>query len=289
MSTIAELMDILAEKDGINNTNIEGVKIFKASGSQPRQPLCYGKGIIIVGQGSKRIYLDDNIYEYNPDNYLVLSVPIPAECETLVDGKPLLSLFIDMDIRILNKIISGMEIPLVNPKETHKGLFLAKTTEDIKDTTKRLLKTLLSKEESDILGEGIVYELLYRVVCGENAKPLYALAMQNTNISRVDKALKEIHSNYNNPIDVSVLAGLVNMSTSSFHRAFKDVTASSPIQYLKKIRLDRARELLVSKNFRVNEAANEVGYESSTQFSREFKRYFGNSPIEYINNQVVNI
>lgn len=280
-NNIAKLMDKLAESDGINNTHIDGVKIFKASSSQHRQPLCYEKGIIIVGQGSKRIFLDNKVYEYNPDNYLVLSVPIPAECETIVDKKPLLSLFIDLDIKVLNRVISGMEIPMVNPKETHKGLFLAKSTQEIKGTTRRLLKALLSKEESQVLGENIVYELLYRIVCGENAKPLYALAMQNTNISRVDKALKEIHSNYNNPIDVSALAGLVNMSTSSFHRAFKDVTASSPIQYLKKIRLDRAKELLVSKNFRVNEAASEVGYESSTQFSREFKRYFGNSPVEY--------
>lgn len=117
---------------------------------------------------------------------------------------------------------------------------------------------------------------------GENASSLYALAMKNTNLSKIEKALKQIHGNYQNPVAVEKLANLVNMSPSAFHRAFKDVTSSSPIQYLKKIRLNKARSLLVENGIRVNEAATEVGYESATQFSREFKRYFGHTPVDFI-------
>ncbi|MCP3923805.1 MAG: AraC family transcriptional regulator [Desulfobacterales bacterium] len=282
MTGISKLMDILAKKEGINNTNIPEVKIYKASEYQPRQPLCYEQGIIIVGQGRKRVFLGDKVYEYNPDNYLVLSVPIPAECETLVDDDPLLSVFININITVLNQIFGKMDLPIVNPKKTHRGLYVAKTTDSIKDAVKRLLQTLQSEEDSRIIGEGVVHEILYRIACSENAEPLYALALQNTNISRVDKALKEIHTNYQHSMDVEKLAGLVNMSTSAFHRAFKDVTSSSPIQYIKKIRLDKARNLLLVNGLRVNEAATEVGYESATQFSREFKRYFGSSPVQHI-------
>lgn len=115
---------------------------------------------------------------------------------------------------------------------------------------------------------------------GEDAASLIALATKNSKLSRIDKALKQIHGNYQSTIEVENLAKMVNMSPSAFHRAFKEVTASSPIQYLKKIRLSKARDLLLEHKVRVNEAAMEVGYESATQFSREFKRYFGLTPVE---------
>ncbi|MBU1231727.1 MAG: AraC family transcriptional regulator, partial [Proteobacteria bacterium] len=156
-------------------------------------------------------------------------------------------------------------------------------TPPIKETLLRLLQALQSPLDSNVIGQGIVNELIFRIMCGENASSLYALAMKNTNLSRIDKALKLIHSNYRQSIDVDSLAALANMSPSAFHRAFKDVTLSSPIQYLKKVRLGKARSLLMEQGSRVNEAAAEVGYESTAQFSREFKRYFGNSPVECIN------
>ncbi len=287
MNTIAGLMNQLAKNEGINTTALKGIIIYKTSSFQPRQPLCYGQGIIIVGQGRKKVFLGDQTLEYNQDNYLVLSVPIPAECEAYATKEePVFSLVIDIETRVLNRIIGEMDNDSTPEllKQTGKqhGLFLAEATPDIKDVTLRLLRVLQSPVESKILGQGIIDELFFRIMCGENAASLYALTLKNTNLSRIDKALKLIHDSYQDPIDVEKLAGLVNMSQSAFHRAFKDVTASSPIQYLKKVRLTMAKSLLTDSGIRVNEAASEVGYESPTQFSREFKRYFGNSPVEYI-------
>ena len=240
-----------------------------------------------MGQGSKRVFLGGQVYEYNRDNYLVLTVPLPAECETHASKEePLLLMFLDIDMGILNRIIGQMDDQidhaLLKRGKKHQGLFLAQATPEIKDPVVRLLRALLSPMESSVIGPGILHELLFRIMCGENSSSLYALAMKNTNLSRVGKALKQIHGNYREPIDVDKLSGLVNMSPSAFHRSFKEVTSSSPIQYLKKIRLDKARSLLTDRGIRVNEAATEVGYESVTQFSREFKRYFGNSPVQYI-------
>ena len=285
MNEVAELMNKLSIANGVNGTSQAGVYVYKASEYQPRQPLCYEQGIIFVGQGSKRVFLGDKEYEYNPDNYLVLTVPLPAECETFAtEAKPLLALFVTIDLAILSRIIGKMDEQIdhtfLDQSEKNHGLFLARTVPEIKDTVLRLLRVLQSPTESRILGDGLVYELIFRVMCGENASALYALSMKNTNLAKIDKALKQIHGNYPEPIDVNGLARLVNMSASAFHRAFKDVTSSSPIQYLKKVRLNNAKNMLIERGLRVNEAATVVGYESTNQFSREFKRYFGYSPIK---------
>lgn len=290
MKEAAALMDNLALNDGFNQTEQPGIVIFKATEPKGREPLCYNQGIIIVGQGSKRVFMGDTVYDYNPDNYLVLSVPIPAECETFATKDvPLLALTADIEMGMLNRIISQMDEhidhSLLKNKERHHGVFAATLTAPIRDTVLRLLQVLQSPVETSVLGEGLVYELLFRVMQGENAASLYALAMKNTNLARIDKALKRIHSSYADTMNVDALASLANMSPSAFHRAFHDVTASSPIQYVKKIRLNKARDLLKEQKLRVSEAATDVGYESAAQFSREFKRYFGNSPSAYSKSQ----
>ncbi|WP_319550210.1 AraC family transcriptional regulator [Desulfogranum marinum] len=286
MKNAAKLMSTLAHNDGFNQTTLPDIGIYKATEAKGREPLCYNQGIIIVGQGSKRVFMGDKVYEYNPDNYLVLSVPIPAECETFATKEePLLALTLNINIGLLNRIISQMDEhidhTLLENKKKHQGIFAATLTPPIKDTVLRLLRVLQSPMETSVLGEGLVYELLFRVMQGANAASLYALAIQNTNLAKIDKALKRIHSSYADTMNVDALASLVNMSPSAFHRAFHDVTASSPIQYLKKIRLNKAKDLLTEQKVRVGEAATGVGYESTAQFSREFKRYFGNSPSAY--------
>lgn len=287
MDTIAQLMASMARNDGLNSTELSGVSVYKATEYKGREPLCYNQGVIIVGQGEKRVFVGDTVHEYNSDNYLVLSVPIPAECETFATkDKPLLALLVDIEIGMLNQIISQMDEHIdhnmLAAGEKHQGIYTAQTTPVIKDVVGRLLRSLQSPVETSVLGKGLVSELLFRIMCSENAASLYALAMKNTNIARIDKALKRIHSNYKQTLPVDSLASLVNMSPSAFHRSFQDVTSSSPVQYIKKIRLNKARELLLDQGARVGEAATDVGYESAAQFSREFKRYFGNSPSEYI-------
>jgi len=289
MDKIASLIKMLAPLDGLNATNLPGTAIYKEIQHRGRAPFMYNQGIVLIGQGSKRVYLGNTIYDYNPENYLVVSVPIPAECEIYASKEePMLALIVDIDIGMLNRIISHMDEhidhSLLKRREKHKGIYVAAVTLEIKDVVLRLLSALQSPIESCVLGKGLVYELLFRIMCGENAAVLYALAMKNTNVAKIEKALKLIHSSYNAAMNVDSLAALVNMSPSAFHRAFNDVTASSPIQYIKKIRLNKARDLLLEQRVRVSEAAIHVGYESAAQFSREFKRYFGNSPSECRNN-----
>ena len=287
MDETLALVRNLASKDGMNETLVSGVRIYRASRYQPRQPLNYDQGVVIVFQGTKRIFLGTRVHEYNPENYLVLTVPLPAECETLASvERPLLSMMVDLDMVLLNRIIAQMDQHIdhsqLEKNGAHQGLFLAQATPDLHMTVYRLLSALQSPVESKVIGPGLVHELVFRIMCGENASSLYALAMKNTHLARVDKALKLMHVNYRASMDIGVLAGIVNMSPSAFHRVFKEVTSSSPIQYLKKVRLDKARSLLVESGARVNEAATAVGYESVSQFSREFKRYYGISPTNFV-------
>jgi transcriptional regulator GlxA family with amidase domain len=149
---------------------------------------------------------------------------------------------------------------------------------DIADATTRLIKCLQSETESQILGPGLVREILYRVLHGNQAPILYSLARYNGTFSQVAGALKVMQTDYAAKYDVEQLAREAHMSASAFHRAFKEITSDSPMQYLKKLRLLKARDLMVQENIKAYIAADKVGYKSASQFNREFKRYFGQNP-----------
>jgi len=282
MREIAELMDRLARAEGSNETPLPGVRLHRRSQDVPCTPLLYRQGVIIVGQGAKRVHLGGEIYEYDPEHYLVLSVPLPAECEAAVaPGEPLLSMSVDFDMGVLHGVIAEMEEREGAPQRCccrHQGLSLTRADAAFQETVLRLLRALADPVEARVLGRQLVRELLYRILRGESAAGLYALARKNTGLARIDKALRLIHGSYSQPFNVEQLAGSVNMSASAFHRAFKDVTSLSPIQYLKKVRLNKALSMLVEEGARSGDAARTVGYESVSQFNREFKRYFGASP-----------
>lgn len=280
MREIAALMDRLARAEGANQTALPGVRLFRTSRDVERCPLLYGQGLIVVGQGAKRVHLGGQVHEYDPDHYLVLAVPLPAECEARVTpGEPLLSMAMDIDRGALLGLIGLMgEGTETAAGRGLPGLALARADQAFKDTTLRLLRALASPLEGRALGESLTRELLFRVLCGENGASLRALALKSTGLSRVDKALRLIHADCSQPFSVDRLAGSVNMSPSAFHRAFKEVTALSPIQYVKKVRLNKARSMLAEEGARAGDAARLVGYESVSQFNREFKRYFGVSP-----------
>ena len=283
MQALIKHLASLAEVEGYNKTRLEGVGVFKASESISRVPLCYSQGVIIVAQGHKRVHLDGQAYDYNPDNYLVLTLPLPAECETYVEpDKPLYSLMVDFDMGILTELVRLFDDHHKNTVNLTindaKGLYVCECSHDISDAAIRLAECLGSPLKCDALGKGLVRELIYALLKGPQAGSLFALVSHNTQLGRLERILKYLHEHYEEPLDIEQLASLANMSPSTFHRNFKQMTASSPIQYVKKIRLNRAKELLQDKGFKVKQAASQVGYESPTQFSREFKRYFGESP-----------
>jgi transcriptional regulator GlxA family with amidase domain len=176
----------------------------------------------------------------------------------------------------------GLRAEIGNGDETGlpRGIGPAVMDEDMAGATTRLVRCLQSETESQILGSGLVREILYRALCGTQATVLYSLAMHSGAFSQVARALKIMQNDYAGKLDVEELASTARMSASAFHRAFKEITSDSPMQYLKKIRLTKARDLIVQESMKAYLAADKVGYESPSQFSREFKRYFGQTPAE---------
>ena len=288
MSQMVELLNFFPLTDGgSSESRLEGVRFFKSTQPLSRKPMVYDPGICIVAQGRKIGYLGDRKFQYDANNYLVTSVTMPFECETFASPEdPLLGLYIDIDMAQLHDLIGRLdlqaEIGQAGEKGLPRGIGPAVMDEDMADAIDRLLKCLQSEAESQILGPGLVREILYRALCGTQAPVLYSLAMHGGAFSQVARALKVMQSDYAKKLDVDKLASAARMSASAFHRAFKEVTSDSPMQYLKKVRLNKAKDLMAQENMKAYIAADRVGYESSSQFSREFKRYFGQSPAEMI-------
>jgi AraC-like DNA-binding protein len=276
------LLASLATREGSQPTILDNVRLMKASKNLPRMPVLYEPGIVIVGQGRKRGYLGDQVYTYDAHNYLVLSVPLPFECETEAgaDG-PLLAVQIRVDLVVLAELLMKMDgTHRSGPQEMPQGIYSTALDGRLSETTVRLLECLRNPVEAKVLGPQIVREITYRVLCGEQGGALRAAAAYNSRFGQVNRALQRIHAEYARNLSVEELAETAGMSASAFHQNFKAVTSTSPLQYLKTIRLHKARMLMVSDGLRAGVAADRVGYESSSQFSREFKRLFGMSPVE---------
>ncbi len=286
MSQMVELLESFPLTDGGSiESRLKGVRFFKSTHHIPRKPIVYEPGICIIAQGHKIGYLGGQMFQYDANNYLVTSVTMPFECETFANPEePLLGLYIDVDMAQLHDLLGrlGIQTEVGNAGENGlpRGIGPAVMAEDMADATNRLIKSLQSETESQILGSGLVREILYRALCGTQAPVLYSLAMYSGAFSQVARVLKVMQRNYAEKLDVEKLANTARMSASAFHRAFKEITSDSPMQYLKKVRLTKAKDLMVQESMKAYIAADKVGYESSSQFSREFKRYFGQSPAD---------
>lgn len=277
------LLRDLATREGMLSTTLDSVKLARADQPIPRTPVLYEPCIVIVGQGHKRGYLGDQTYTYDPYNYLVMSVPLPFECETDASPEyPLLAVYVRIDLAVLADLMLKMDGHHPAPVNMLQGVYSTKLDEKLSETTVRLLECLSNPGESQILGPSIVREITYRVLCGQQGGALRAVAALHSRFSQVNRALQRIHAEYTQDLDVETLADTAGMSPSVFHQNFKAVTSTSPLQYLKTIRLHKARMLMAQEGLRAGMAAERVGYESSSQFSREFKRFFGKSPIEEI-------
>lgn len=251
----------------------------------PRAPLLYDAGIVIVAQGRKVGFLGDRRFEYDADSCLVLGVPVPFECEVSASpDEPLLGIRIDIDIAALHVLAARFRGRLGSDERSggapRAGVEPVHMDGPLLDASRRLIESLRDPMDRQVVGPLAVDEILYRVLRGAQGHVLYALTQHHTPYASIARALERIHKDYRSSLPVEQLAKDSAMSVSAFHRAFKQVTGDSPLQYLKKLRLLKAKGLLVFEGARVDEAAYSVGYVSPSQFSREFKSYFRVPPSE---------
>lgn len=281
MGRLVELLGQLATGEGINPTILDGVRYMRATQTTRRHPVVYEPGIFIIAQGRKRGFLGGQVYTYDSKNYLVTSVPMPFECETIgTPEKPLLGLSVRVDPATIAELLLEMDDAPNTRITIPRGIFATPLNEGLCDAATRLLECLKSPADARILGPQIVREITYRVLRGPQGGALRAVAARHSHFGQIARALRRMHNDYSDSLDVETLARESGMSVSTFHHNFKAVTSSSPLQYLKAIRLHKARMLMVHEGLGAGVAAGQVGYESPSQFSREFKRFFGSSPAD---------
>ena len=277
--TLVSLLSELTSEEGVRPSCLPGVKLMRSTENWPRVPVTYEPGIVIIAQGKKRGHLGGRTFNYDANNYLVLSVPLPFECDT--EGskeQPMLGVFVGVTPSIVAELL--MEIRNLPPVTEPQALAVRSYAldDELADAALRLLLCMRNEDDNRILGPQIIREIIYRVLLRERSGTLRALATPHSHFGQISRALSRMHADYAKSVDISTLASEAGMSVSTFHSHFKAVTSSPPLQYLKSIRLQKARMLMAHDGFTASTAAREVGYESASQFSREFKRYFGNTP-----------
>ncbi|RXJ80314.1 AraC family transcriptional regulator [Arcobacter sp. F2176] len=272
----------LENKNGFANTYIEEIKLFKVSSNEELMPLLYKKGFSFVGSGKKIGYINNVKFEHGYLDYLVISSPQPVECETYIMGdEPLVGIYITLDMNRLQKVVkkfTQFDSSDKIDKEVGFSITCNNRTDVIQNIYGKFLAILEDEIESDILANGLLDELYYRILQSNSGSMLIQLCQKDSNLSRISRVIDYILENIEQKIDLDEMAKLADMSVNNFHKLFKQAMNDTPIQYIKKIRLEKAKQLIAYNNMKVIEASNAVGYDNVSQFSREFKRYFGHPP-----------
>jgi AraC-like DNA-binding protein len=278
---VIALLGKLAPAEGFTQSDLDGVRFMRVNHPLPRNPVMYDPCIVIICQGRKRGFVGEQTFVYDAQHYLVMAVPLPFECETEAsESEPLLGISIKIDLTVVAELLIALN-DMRGPLHGEPRAFYATPIDrPLGDAVLRLLEALASPSDGRVLGPSILREICYRVLTGPQGDVIRVALMQQNHFGRIAKALRRIHSDYRNDLDVETLAREAGMSLAVFHAQFKAVTATSPMQYVKTTRLHHARLLMAQDGLNVSTAAAHVGYESASQFSREFKRLFGLSPID---------
>jgi AraC-like DNA-binding protein len=279
---LATLAGQLAPRLGYNETALSSVRILRTEAVLNDIPVLYKPGAVYVLQGSKQGVLEDETYLYDEDHYLAVSVPVPFRMTSKASPqRPLLALYLEFDMQMAADIALQIE-KLAGPPENAKprGLFSSKMDSDIEDVLRRLLTALGNPVELGVLGSSILRELHYRVISGPQGGAVIAALQRKGTSGKLVESVAWLRENYNSEIAVADLAKAVGMSVPSYHVHFKKLTGSSPMQYVKAMRLHEARLMIARQSRTIADVAASVGYVSPAQFSRDFRRHFGRTASE---------
>jgi AraC-like DNA-binding protein len=266
--------------DGSHPSAFPSLAFSRGSVPTVCMPTVYQPCLAIVVQGRKRTVLNDEVFHYDALNYLVVSVTLPGMGQVLeaTPEHPYLSLRLNLDLEEIARLVLDLGNRRPAPIGTDRGLFVARLDEPLLDAVLRMVKLLDTPEDIDVLAPVVRREIYYRVLRGELGYRLVDLAQIEGGNHRVVRAIDWLKQHYAAPLRIEDLADAVHMSASALHHRFKAVTAMSPLQYQKHLRLHEARRLMFADGIESATAGHRVGYESASQFSREYRRLFGAPP-----------
>lgn len=277
------LLDHLTPQEGYNLTTLPDVRFLRSNRPLQRTPVLYEPGIVIVVQGRKQGFLGNDVYLYDARHYLMVSVPVPFTMETDASAaEPMLAIYIRLDFTLAADLLLELDGRGASAAAAPRSMMSSLMNEQIGGSVLRFLQIMSSPLDAEMLGPSMLREIYYRVLTGEQGPALRSALRMQGQFGKVAKAIRKIHAQYAGSLDVSALAKEVGMSVPTFHSHFKAVTNTSPMQYLKSTRLHQARLLMLRGNLTASAAGMRVGYESISQFSREFKRLFGLTPVREV-------
>jgi AraC-like DNA-binding protein len=244
-------------------------------------PVLAQPALCIMAQGRKEVRLADEFFNYDPLNYLVVSVsmPLSGRVVNVSPEDPILAVRLDIDPTEITALIADAGPMGVPTRPTGRGLYVEQIDSSMLDAVLRLARLLDSPKDIAMLAPLIRREILYRLLRSPQGHRLYEIAIANSQSHRISQAIKWLNGNFEQPLRIDDLAKEVNLSVSTLHHRFKAMTAMSPLQYQKQLRLQEARRLMLAEGLEASAAGYRVGYESPSQFSREYSRLFGAPPL----------
>jgi AraC-like DNA-binding protein len=248
--------------------------------SRPMATAALAPGLVtpllcVLASGSKRLVLGRDEYRYDADNYLIASADLPVRGQVVV--APCLGLTLAIDPTVIADVLLSLP-PVQTVQPTPLALAVNHLDADLTDSLERLLRLLDRPGDIPVLASQIEREIVYRLLCGARGEMLRQLALPTSNISQISRVIGIIRARYDEKLRIEELARAARMSVTTFNRHFRAVTAMSPLQFQKRIRLYEARRMLLSRRVNATNVSLDVGYVSTTQFNREYRRLFGEPP-----------
>ena len=281
---LAGMIHELCPREGSHGTEIEGLFLTRSSTTEvPRQAL-HKAVFCVVAQGSKCTLLNEQRFVYDPNTYLLVSLDLPlvGQIEKASRAKPFLGLSLVLDFDEIGSLAREADLPHESTSPSRPGLMIGSMDEGLLDAVIRLAGLLKKPAQIPILSPLIRREIFYRLLLSEQGALLRRMAADNGKVQRVAEGLAWLRRNLARPIRMEELAREMRMSPSAMHSWFRAVTSMSPLQFQKQLRLQEARRLLLSEALDAGAVSRRVGYESASQFSREYRRFFGAPPLQDI-------
>jgi AraC-like DNA-binding protein len=262
-------------------TEVPGLMLVRRTTPTAPCSMTYEPGVTVIAQGQKRVELGRNTFIYDASRYLLTSIDLPVVSRVVEASAdvPCLAMWLKLEMGVVRELLSREEIQPVETQPASPGMVTAETTPEFLSACCRLVDLLGKPEDIPFLSGLIQREIIYRILRGAEGARLRAIATQGEQSHRTAKAIAWIRTNYAKPLRVEDLAEIAGMGVSTLHHHFRTLTAMSPLQYQKQLRLLEARGRMLLDGMDAASAAFEVGYESASQFNREYSRFFGQPPM----------
>jgi AraC-like DNA-binding protein len=287
LSLLRELKTLLERhtRAGAISTQISGLTLIRADAvSSCAVAAVYSPMVCVIAQGSKQLTVGNATLNYDVGTYLISSadLPVSARVTRATQKYPYLALALELNPKLLGTVL--LELPRSREKKgSFRGIAVSPNSPALLDAFVRLLRLLNSPADITPLGPLVLREIYYRLLTGEQAAMVRQIALQQGPLPQILRVIEWIRQNYARPLQIATLARLASMSPASLHRQFKSVTAMSPLQYQKQVRLREAQHIMISNRIDAASAGYAVGYGSPSQFSREYRRMFGIPPRQHVN------